>query len=404
LAKQNHNPDRAMLTIRFADVRSWLFNDALPNWASHGVDRSGGGFVEHLNLAGRDAGAAFKRSRAQSRQIYCFTHASLLGWEPGAEIAAHGWQFLMTNGRREDGAWVRAMGRGGGVLDATCDAYDMAFVLFAHAWWHRLTADPSVVESALATVEALDRLLKHPSGLGWLAHEGAAGAREQNPHMHIIEAAIELADSTGHPRFRVLASEVLALFHDRFLDRRTGLLPEFYAADWSRLDDAKGRVVEPGHMFEWAWILCRAKRLLGIESGDDARQLFDNAERLGLAPGTSLTFDQIDDRGEILAGGSRCWPQTEALKANLAVLEHYGADSRPRIARCVDNLLDRYLATSPIGTWIDQFDSSGQPAIDKIPSTTFYHLLLAFSELLRLQPLIESLGDDPPEPTARVSR
>ncbi len=383
-----------MPKIRFADVRAWIFDQALPYWAAHGVDRLNGGFVEHLDLDGRDAGVPFKRTRAQCRQIYCFTHASLMGWEPGAEIAAHGWRFLMANGRGEGGAWVRRMGRGGGALDATCDAYDMAFALFAHGWRYRSTNDPRVLESALATVEALDRRLKHPNGLGWRTHEGAAGPRAQNPHMHIIEASIELADSTGHPRFKALAQEVLALFLTRFFDRPAGLLREFYAADWSRPDTAEGHIVEPGHMFEWAWILYRAKRVLGLDSGDDARRLFDTAERIGLAPATALTLDQIDDRGRILAGGSRCWPQTEALKANLAVFENEGVDRRPGISRCVDNLLDRYLAAKPPGVWIEQFDSSGRPDVDKIPSTTFYHLFLAFSELLRLQPAIEALGED----------
>lgn len=383
-----------MTEIRFEAVRTWMFDTALPFWAEAGVDRADGGFVEQLDMAGRDGGVGFKRTRAQCRQIYCFTHSALLGWDRGAAIADHGWRFLAAHGRRADGAWVRRMGRAGGVLDPVCDAYDMAFALFAHGWRHRLTGDDAVIASALTTVDALDRLLKHPNGRGWIAAEDATGPREQNPHMHVIEAAIELADTTGHPRFHALVAEVMELFRTRFFDRSTGVLREFYAPDWSRLDSAEGRIVEPGHMMEWSWILYRAKRLLGIESGRDALTLFETAERIGIAPATGLTLDQVDDTGTVLAGGSRSWPQTETLKANLAVLENEGRDTRAGIARCVDNLLDRYLAVAPAGTWIDQFDADGVPAADKIPSTTFYHVFLAFSELLRLQPSIEALADD----------
>jgi N-acylglucosamine 2-epimerase/mannose-6-phosphate isomerase len=379
--------------IRFDAVRSWLFETALPFWAEAGVDRRDGGFVEQLDLSGRDGGVPFKRTRAQARQIYCFSHAALMGWEPGRAVSDHGWQFLTAHGRRGDGGWVRRMGRAGGALDQTCDAYDMAFALFAHGWRHRLTGDDAIVDSALETVEALDRLLRHPNGLGWRAEENDEGPRQQNPHMHIIEAAIELAESTGHPRFRALVEEVLGLFQVRFFDRDAGVLREFYNADWSRLDSPEGRIVEPGHMMEWSWILYRAERLLGLDCRADARRLFETAERIGVAAGTGLTLDQVDAEGAVIAGGSRSWPQTETLKAHLAVLENDGVDTRAGIARCVDNLLDRYLAAPALpGAWIDQFDAAGNPAADKIPPTTFYHVLLAFSELLRLEPRIEAMG------------
>lgn len=387
------DPGMSVLPIRFDEVRDWLFGTALPYWAEAGVDRVNGGFVEHLDLTGRDGGAAFKRTRAQARQIYCFSHAALLGWEPGRDIAEHGWRFLMAHGRRQDGAWVRRMGRDGGVIDPTSDAYDLAFVLFAHAWRHRLTGDPAIVDQALATADALDQTLGHADKLGWRAAEDAPRSRVQNPHMHIVEAAIELAETTGHARFRALVDQILSLFREHLFDEELGVLREYYGDGWTRLDGSEGRLVEPGHLLEWSWLLYRAKRLLGVDHHGAALRLFHTVQAMGLAPDTLLVVDQVDDRGKVLDAGSRCWPQTEALKANLAVLEHEGLDRRPQIARCVDNLLDRYLTAEPPGTWIDQFDEFGAPRVDKIPSTTFYHLFLAFSELLRLRPVIEDMAE-----------
>jgi mannose/cellobiose epimerase-like protein (N-acyl-D-glucosamine 2-epimerase family) len=167
-------------------------------------------------------------------------------------------------------------------------------------------------------------------------------------------------------------------------------LREFFAEDWSRLDTTEGAIVEPGHMMEWSWIIYRARRLLGLGDPADAYLLFSTAERIGVDLATGLTLDQVDPDGAILSADSRSWPQTEALKANLAVLENDGIDTRERIASCVDNLLDRYLAHQPAGTWIDHLDAAGQPRVDKIPSSTFYHIFLAFSELLRLQHRIEA--------------
>ncbi len=60
-------------------VRHWMFEEALPFWAEHGVDRAFGGYVEQLSLDGSDAAVDFKRTRVICRQIYVFSHAALLG-------------------------------------------------------------------------------------------------------------------------------------------------------------------------------------------------------------------------------------------------------------------------------------------------------------------------------------
>ena len=69
-------------------MRAWTFDEALPFWIEHSIDRRYGGFIETLNFEGRDAGSPFKRVRVACRQVYVFSHAALLGWEHGLEAAA----------------------------------------------------------------------------------------------------------------------------------------------------------------------------------------------------------------------------------------------------------------------------------------------------------------------------
>ena len=65
-------------------------------------------------------------------------------------------------------------------------------------------------------------------------------------------------------------------------------LAEFFKNDWSRAEGDAGRVVEPGHQLEWAWILAQYHRLTGAEVAREAQALVDFAERFGVDPTTQV--------------------------------------------------------------------------------------------------------------------
>src|SRR5262245_65403394 len=101
-------------------ARRWLFEDALPFWAKHGVDRVNGGFVEHLSLDGTRPDSGFKRVRVIARQTYVFCHASLLGFPGASDLARHRYKFLTQKswlGPR--GGVARLLGRRGKVVAPT---------------------------------------------------------------------------------------------------------------------------------------------------------------------------------------------------------------------------------------------------------------------------------------------
>lgn len=370
--------------IRFDEVRDWMFLRALPLWTGVGLDRTHGGSVETLDLQGRDAARPFKRTRVQARQVYAFTHAHLLGWAgPGLQAAEHCWRFLRAHGRGDGGAWVRRMGREGGVLDSTVDAYDMAFMLHALAWRTR-AGDPQAMEQAHATLDALDRALAVAPGQGWRTAEDDSRLW-QNPHMHLLEASLELADAGRDERFAGMARDILTLFRERLFDRTQGVLPEYFAAGWTPLGEGE-RQIEPGHHYEWTWLLLRARALVGLDLSEEARALFAFAEANGLDPANRLADDGLDGPALTPRRTFRAWPQTEALKANLVMFEHQGLDTRGRVAEIVSQILDRYLAVEPAGAWMDRFGADGEPLAKDVPASTLYHLFLAFAELLRLEP------------------
>jgi mannose/cellobiose epimerase-like protein (N-acyl-D-glucosamine 2-epimerase family) len=167
-------------------------------------------------------------------------------------------------------------------------------------------------------------------------------------------------------------------------DSATGTLAESFDDHWERLPGAGGCVVEPGHHYEWVWLLGRASRWIP-GAAENVPALFEFGERFGCAPETGLVYDEVREDGSPLTASHRLWPNTEALKAHLSRFELGGTLDRARLRTILTNLHAYYLAPSTAGTWIDQLDGDGRPAVSKIPASSMYHLHLAIAELERLE-------------------
>jgi len=381
----------AVQAVPFDEIRRWMFDEALPFWAEHGVDRVRGGYVEQLDFDGNDIGVDFKRTRVTARQIYVFSHAAVMGWEPGKALADHGVSFLKKAWMGPDGGWARLLTRDGEIKDATPDLYDIAFAMFALGWHFRATGDEQSAELARQTLAFVEKHMRPAGGKGFLHEKPAKGWRLQNPHMHLMEAALSCLEATGDERYAGLASELEALFRDQLFDAGTKTLAEYFDDDWGRAPGAEGRIIEPGHQMEWAWILANLERLTGAPTVDLVRDLTDFAEQYGVDPATGVTFNQIRDDGEALDKGSRTWPNTERLKGLIARFEQFGEDPRAGLAASSRVLLDHYLGYGRPALWLDHFGPEGEHRVDYAPASTLYHVFLAFAEVLRVEERLAAL-------------
>lgn len=368
-------------------VRHWLANAALPLWAHVGVDGEAGGFVERLTAGARPDFDAVKRVRVQARQIYVFSHAKLIGLMPrGDAIAAQGYNFLMRHACPDGVAagFVHALGRSGDVRDATRDTYDHAFLLFAFSWYYRATGDEGARSTILALGDAIWSLLRHPGGEGFVVDTRGGHALQQNPHMHLFEAVLAAFDATQDARFLERARELQALFCDKMFDDDLGILREYYDERWSPAAGDAGRIVEPGHHAEWIWLLKWYADRVGEPLCEQAYRLHDFIERFGRTSGSILLCDELWSDGTVKKASTRSWPQTEVLKAEIALAEATGSVLDDRADRIVTALFDTFLNRPIEGAWTDWVDSDGMPLVEAIPASTFYHVFMAFAEYLRI--------------------
>lgn len=383
------------------DLERWLRSTVLPFWASTGFDSGPGAFVEKLDLSGEASSEDYTRVRLQARQIYVFAHAQILGLFPdGLALASRAFAFLSRHGwDQRSGGWFHQLRRDGHPLDRTKDCYDHAFVLLALAWLYRAGGDPAVLAKAQETMKFLDtalRLERSGNFDGYAERVVASGEalalpRRQNPHMHLLEAFLALYEASKDADWLARAREILGLFARHFFAAETGQLTEFFDQDWQEVPLAGKRIREPGHHFEWVWLLHRYGQLSGDHSFEPAMEpLFAWAWKHGIDRrdgGVFGAYDEVDETGGILKDGSkRLWPQTEALKACLALTER---GDHPQAGDGIEALLQSMFAhfvSLDHGLWQDQLSGSGRMIAPAIPASSLYHLFLAIVEAIRVLP------------------
>lgn len=354
-------------------MRAWLFDQALPLWARAGV-AADGGFHEALDFDGRPVPNLPRRTRVQARQIYAFAQGSALGWTPGGPIAQAGLDRMIAACRRDDGLWRLTTEADGAPLDDGVDLYDQAFVLFALAAAHRVLGDVRAAPLAARTVQSIRERMTSPHG-GWDEAVPPALPRRQNPHMHLLEAMLAWRDIAPAPAWDAMAAESLSLFDRAFLDVGNGVLGEYFTEDWAVAPGEPGRVAEPGHHMEWVWLLDRARAAGMGERDGPARALYATAIAHGLdAQGFAIREFARD--GGVIDGGRRLWAQTETVRTHLLL------GQAERAARLTDAVFDTHLATAIPGLWMDSYDAEGRPMDARVPASTLYHLMTAFTAVL----------------------
>lgn len=365
--------DRFALSYR--TMEAWLFDAALPLWARRGVDPNGG-FFEKIGQDGQ-AIEAPRRTRVIGRQVYSYVAAGRMGWRGDWRlVVAHGLSALYP--AIVDGLTVRTTTCDGRVIDPSWDFYDQAFAIFALA---QAAALPEYRDRALTTanamLDAMTAAYSHPQA-GFREDRNTREPLRANPHMHMLEACLAMADAGGGVAWRAQADAIVALALERFIDPATGALREFFDFGWRPMSLPDHGSVEPGHQFEWAWLLHSWNR----ESADRqvdcaARRLAEVGEHCGLSDQDNVVIDELDDSLTVRTRTVRAWPQTERIK--LCVERATLGDENGWWTRADEALaaLGRCLATPLPGLWYDRLDAELVPVDQPAPASTLYHIVCA---------------------------
>jgi mannose-6-phosphate isomerase len=323
-------------------------------------------------------------SLTQARIVYTLAHLHMVTATPGLmEAARRVYRYMVENLCDADGGFRQNAGPEGGLRRS----YDQSFALLALATLHR--ADPALVHAS--DIDAcwgfIMARLTEPDGS--LRENDRAldadGLRAQNPHMHMLEAVLQCYEMTGATVWLDRAKVFVDLADKYFIDQSTGSVREFVGPDLMPLDSDAGQRREPGHQYEWAWLLRRYAAFQG-----DARavlmavRLQEFAERHSFSdsgPLQGALYDATDAAGNVVEPTHLLWPLTEAGKLYASIVRENGDTAAAAKARQMEQIIfGRYFSDGPHPGWVNQFDAAGHVVADVALSRLLYHVAIFVTE------------------------
>jgi mannose-6-phosphate isomerase len=254
-------------------------------------------------------------------------------------------------------------------------------VLLAFAAAAPIVGPAAFRQDAIDLIEYIHRNFSHSAG-GYEESIPPAMPRRQNPHMHLFEALLAAHDAFGDEIFFVRAAELAELFMVRFFQAGEGALPEFFDAALGVQREAGRFLVEPGHHYEWIWLLdwyaqtaARVNRPVRPALGLASDALLEFADRFAADRNLGLVVNGLWSDGAVQDGGFRLWPQTERLKAEAR--RRVGASDALERALIA---LGRHLNGVQPGLWVERIGADGNAGAYPAPATSLYHLTAALTD------------------------
>jgi mannose/cellobiose epimerase-like protein (N-acyl-D-glucosamine 2-epimerase family) len=375
----------ASTTATALSLREHFARVVLPTWRGAGFNAALNLPYEALAADGRRPLPPVRyRAMACARQLFVFAQAG------DADHAQRLFEALLHYFQdSRHGGWFYSVDAQGAPLDTTKDLYTHAFVVFACAEYGARSGNRDAFDIVHRTSSVIEeRFAVHGDGGSHGVPHATRGLLQglfnaalnadfsavrgeplQNPLMHLTEAWLAARQATGDAAFDTALERLCDAVARAFVHAPTGCIAELpigSADNW----------LEPGHQFEWFWLVRQAGALLehsGLEEPLSRAFLF--AQQHGVDAATGGVALAVDEQGAIRDATQRIWAQSEYLRA-LAV--HPDRSVRAALPRQIERFSERFL--SPQG-WFECKTAAGEVTREDMPSTTPYHLATAYAAL-----------------------
>lgn len=365
------------LNAVFARIQAHFLQTIVPVWLGPGWNAELALPYEAVDAQHQPLPPVRYRAMACARQLFLFS--SLID-HPSVPDAASRAAALFRSLQRhfhdaEHGGWFYSIDPQGAPLDRRKDLYTHAFIIFAcaHYWGRVREVREPLVESVLnAALNVVAERFADDDGLyeavlneDWTTLDSGP---LQNPLMHLAEAFLATIEVRDDSATRAALDALTDAMQRRFVDTEHGVMLE-------KPLTAVDNWYEPGHQFEWFFLLESSEHLRGSPLHRSLTTAFAHSEAQGVDPRAGAVVAMLEADGRIKDGTQRIWAQAEYLRALTLRPGSEAALSRQLLALQANFLHDT--------GWNECLDSNGNVSRSDMPSTTPYHLATCYIGLAK---------------------
>lgn len=371
--------------------KAWLSQDVFPLWEQVGFDRTNGGFYESLSFDGKAMDIP-RRAMVQARQAYSFLTGAKLECCPSAlatKAAVDGIRYMIQNFSHPSGAFIHSINPDGSLKNQNPDLYTQAFALFGLAQAYSVNQNAEFKIRAKKLLEYLNKERKVASGGYTEISDKSEILYHSNPHMHLFEAAIAWMLIDSDQEWEDLGHELALLCLNKFINPTNQVLGEYFDQKWNHLLEGKRFIYEPGHQYEWAWLLSIFEDITGYNSKDMRHQLFKLAEKHGTSRTRRIVYDEMWSDYQPKKVSSRFWPQCERIKAAVRLGQEVPPSEQGVYSFAADEAMEtlfKFFKTPHKGMWFDVMSENDSFNGTSAKASSLYHIINAMEEYILLRP------------------
>ncbi|MDR1762597.1 MAG: AGE family epimerase/isomerase [Dysgonamonadaceae bacterium] len=249
-------------------LKDELVENILPYWLTKMKDTENGGFYGRIDGYDRPHLKARKGIVLNARILWTFSAAyRYFNKKNYLDYANRAYDYICDNfiDKENSGVYWEVNSRGF-PIDRRKQTYAQGLAIYGFSEYYRATGKIDALENAKGLFRLVEKYALDPVNGGYieafsnewepiedmrLSERDLNAPKSMNTHLHILESYSNLLRVWRSPHLIKAQTQLLNLFCERIMDKKSGHLNLFFNREWKPLS----KTVSYGHDIEAAWLL-----------------------------------------------------------------------------------------------------------------------------------------------------
>jgi mannobiose 2-epimerase len=314
-----------------SEAEQVLKNNILSFWMDNMIDNVNGGFYGQADGSGKIIPQADKGAISNARILWTFSAAyRIFKEEKYLHTATRAKEYLIENFvDKKYGGVYWALDYLGKPINSKKQMYAVGFAIYGLSEYARATGDKEAQRYAVELFEAIEEHSFDSFNNGYvealsecwdpledmrLSGKDENMSKTMNTHLHIIESYTNLYRLTKDEKIRERIENLLYIFTEKILDKRTWHQQLFFSDDWQ----STSKEISYGHDIEASWLLYEAASEIYPENSNKLKRIKEITENIadasleGYVKQQGMLYESSPEKGVINAE-RHWWVQAETV-------------------------------------------------------------------------------------------